>query len=64
LKLENEFRNEENLKTELLKAIDWLNREIYKKEVEKLKSLINSWDNKALKEYSELISKAKKSGIK
>jgi hypothetical protein len=48
----------------LIKAIDWLNREIYKKEVEKLKSLINSWDNEALKEYSELILKAKKSGIK
>jgi hypothetical protein len=64
LKLENEFRNEENLKTELTKAINWLNREIYKKEVERLKSLINAWDNEALNEYSNLIGIAKKSGIK
>jgi hypothetical protein len=62
LKIETSEKNEKDLKDELNKAIDWLNREIYKKEVERLKN--NLWDNEVLKEYTQLITKAKKYGIK
>jgi hypothetical protein len=64
LETENDERNERNFEEELIKAINWLNREIYKKEVDKLKQLINSGNNDALNEYSKLIMVAKKAGIK
>jgi hypothetical protein len=66
LKLETEMweRNNRNFEEELNKTISWLNREIYKKEVEILKWKIASWDNEALAEYSKLMSIARKAGIK
>lgn len=66
LKIEN-INSEANvvhIEEELKKVIDWLNREIYKKEVEKLKKLINSWDNNAFLKLSEINIKAKKAQIK
>jgi hypothetical protein len=64
LESENEHANYEHTDEELHKMTIMLNREIYKKENERLKNLMNSWDNNALLQYSELVSKAKKSWIK
>ncbi len=64
IETKSEHENSEHIKDELSKVIWSLNREIYKKEVERLKSEIDLWNNNALLEYSKLISIAKKSGIK
>jgi hypothetical protein len=44
--------------------IDSLNRDIYKKEVERLKNLMSNWDNNALLEYTKLLKIWKESWIK
>lgn len=64
IETKSQHENKEHIKDELEKVVWSLNREIYKKEVERLKNEINLWNNDALLEYSKLISIAKKSGIK
>ena len=66
LKIEDSdsFRNSSNKEEELEKIIFWLNREIFKAKEEELKAKANTWDNQALLEYTQLISKAKKVKIK
>jgi len=66
LKIENDntTSNSNHIEDELKKVVDWLNREIYKNEVQKLKNLMNSWDNEALLKYTMLVAKAKKAQIK
>ena len=66
LKIEsdNTTSNSNHIEDELKKVVDWLNREIYKNEVQKLKNLMNSWDNEALLKYTMLVAKAKKAQIK
>lgn len=61
---ENQNVNNEHTNEELHKMAIMLNREIYKRESEELKNLMNSWDSNALIKYSELVSKAKKAWIK
>ena len=66
LKIEDSdsFKNSSNKEEELEKIIFWLNREIFKTKEEELKAKANTWDNQALLEYTQLISKAKKAKIK
>ena len=61
---ENEHANSEHTHEELHKIVDWINREIYKKQVNKLKIEMNQWDSNAFVKYTKLISVAKKNGIK
>lgn len=64
IEMENKQKTPEHFEEELTKLIKWLNREIYKKQVEILKNKIWSWDTQALQEYSTLMKKAKLHGIK
>ena len=64
IEMENKTKTDEHSHDEIKKLISWLNREIYKKQVETLKQKISSWDNQALQEYSTLMKKAKAHGIK
>lgn len=66
LKIEDSesIKNSFNKQEDLQKMIFWLNREIFLKNQEKLKNKMNSWDNEAILEYTKLISKAKKIGLK
>jgi len=64
LESENQHANYEHTDDELNKMAIMLNREVYKKERERLKNLMNSWDTDSLLKYSELVAKAKKSWIK
>jgi DNA primase len=64
VEMENKQHTEENSEEKLAKLIFWINREIYKNQVESLKNKISSWDANALKEYSELIKLAKSHWIK
>ncbi|MBF0913924.1 hypothetical protein HXK64_03160, partial [Candidatus Gracilibacteria bacterium] len=58
------YKNSLNKAEDLEKIMNGLNREIFKQTEEALKQKINSGDNDALLEYTKLINKAKKSGIK
>ena len=66
LKIESdsEHTNQEHSEAELLKIVDWLNREVYKKLVATLKKEMNSWNNEAFIKYTHLVSEAKKIWIK
>lgn len=66
LKIEDSenFKNSTNKNEELQKIIFWLNREIFLNMQEILKNKMNSWDNEAILEYTKLIWKAKKIGLK
>ncbi len=64
IETDQEHANKEHLHEEIDKMIMWLNREVYKSEVEKLKSLMNKWDNEALIKYTKLLEIWKKSWIK
>ncbi|RKW23176.1 DNA primase [Candidatus Gracilibacteria bacterium] len=66
LKIEDSenYKNSLNKAEDLEKIMNGLNREIFKQTEEALKQKINSGDNDALLEYTKLINKAKKSGIK
>jgi hypothetical protein len=64
IEIDNKQKTEDNSTWELEKLILWINREIYKHQVEALKSKISAWDANALKEYSELIQLAKINKIK
>lgn len=66
LKIEDEsiHHTDENKKEKLEKLILWLDREIYKKLSLEYKNKMNSWDTQALQDYTQLIAKAKKLGIK
>lgn len=66
LKIEedNKEKTREVEEKEIVKIALSLNKEIYKQKVETLKQKINTWDTKALQEYSELVKKAKSLGIK
>jgi hypothetical protein len=64
IEMDNKHHTDENSEEKLEKLILWINREIYKNQVESLKNKISSWDTNALKEYSELIKLAKSHGIK
>lgn len=62
--MEHKTKTDENFHDEIKKLILGLNREIYKKQVENLKNKISAWDSQALLDYSEIMKKAKKHGIK
>jgi hypothetical protein len=62
--MDNKHTTQEHFHDEIEKLILWMNREIYKKEVENLKNKISQWDAQALKNYSELVKIAKSHGIK
>lgn len=64
IETDNELNTQEHIVSELKKVINALNRESFKKEEERLKSLINMRDTKALTEYQELLTLAKKSWLK
>jgi DNA primase len=64
LEIENKQKTDENSQYELKKLILWINREIYKNQVESLKMKISTWDASALKEYSDLVKLSKEHGIK
>lgn len=66
LKIEDSetFKNSINKNEELQKIIFWLNREIFLNMQEILKNKMNSWNNEAILEYTNLIRKAKKAWIK
>lgn len=64
IETEQEHSNKDHLRDEIVKMTNWLNRDIYKKEVERLKKLMASWDNNALIEYTKLLEIWKKSWIK
>ena len=57
-------QGEKDKNKEVLSAIHWLNRFYYKNLSENYKWAMNSWDNEALKKYSELLQIAKKNQIK
>jgi len=64
IETDQEHSNNEHLEKEVEKMIDSLNRDIYKKEVERLKNLMSNWDNNALLEYTKLLKIWKESWIK
>ena len=66
LKIEDSenFKNSINKQEELKKAVIWLNREIFLNKQEELKNKINSGDESALLEFTNLNAKAKKIGLK
>jgi len=66
LKIESdsEHTNNEHSEIELHKIVEWLNREIYKKMVTILKKEMTNWNSDAFLKYTNLISEAKKIGIK
>lgn len=64
VEMDNKHTTQEHFHDEIEKLILWMNREIYKKEVENLKNKISQWDAQALKNYSELVKIAKSHGIK
>lgn len=65
LKIEdsNKEKTPENIKKEIIQIIQSINKDIYKKEYERLKNLMNSWDNEAFLQYSLLVKKAKENKI-
>ena len=66
LKIEedNKLKTEFNSEKELEKLVIWINKEIYKKQVNTLKLKINSWNTDAFNKYNELVKKAKEMWIK
>ncbi len=66
LKIEesNKEKTLEKQEEEVIQIAKSINKDIYKKEYEKLKTLMNSWDINAFTQYSELVKKAKTLWIK
>jgi hypothetical protein len=64
LEMDNKHNTEEHNAWEVEKLVKWINREIYKNQVESLKNKISAWDASALQEYSTLVKTAKSHGIK
>jgi len=61
---ENKEKTKEIIEKDIIKIAMWINKELYKNKAKALKDKINLWDTNALKEYSELIKKAKELWIK
>lgn len=64
LEEEEKEKTQENLSESLEKLVKKINIDSYKKLVEKLKTQMDSWDDNAFLQYSEIVRKAKKFGIK
>ncbi len=64
IETDNKEKTKEHIKEEILKIVKKINLESYKKITEKLKEKMNSWDNNAFLQYTEIIKTAKKYGIK
>jgi len=66
LKIEesNKEKTIEKQENEIIQIAKSINKDIYKKEYSRLKTLMNSWDLNAFTKYSELVKKAKKYKIK
>lgn len=60
----SKWLSEEDLKKEVIKSVESLNRFYYKTLCEKYKAEMNSWDDQALIKYSQLLQIAKKHHIK
>ena len=61
---ENKEKTPEHHMLEVKKISDALNKDIYKKQVEVLKTKMNAGDTLAFTQYSNLLKKAKEFGIK
>lgn len=59
-----EQKTEENSAGDLDKLISSINKEVYKNNIETLKAKMNSWDDNALLEYTQMLQLAKKHNIK
>lgn len=65
VKLEIDAENtNSDINEELKKVAFWLNKEIFTKKISILKEKMNSWDNNALLEYSEVMKQAKSIWLK
>lgn len=64
IETENKQKTDENINDDIEKLIIAINREVFKRESEKLKEKLNFWDAEVFQKYSELIKIAKKHWIK
>ncbi len=64
IEADNEHKNMEHSEEELQKIVNWLNREVYKKLVQTLKTEMSKGNNDAFVKYTHLVNEAKKSWIK